>query len=359
MSITTPTTKPVIDFQAGDFKSFINMSVFIMSAQKIMNLFSQMQINKKTRSWALGQEANINEQRSEALKKIKSFENNQYRCYLYSDLNSECGAFFDLSLKNLELSSLPPFLHPLKITQINLSGNQLLDLSQLQTLENITHLYLTRALQTPNIDLSALEKLQVVHLEENGIENLETIKLPKQKIRIILDQNLIQTIPQSWLEIHPESEVSLHENPLDFSTKKTIIERFIKMLGPKLSFKIENIDFINSNLNTIPPSIKFFEDGLFVISLRFNKIEQIPEAMLSSNGLYVIDLRNNPLDYETKSKIKKIQRDCKQDFPAFPLILFDQYTKSQKIPTQENLQNRFVDLQSFLKLYQEQVKRDS
>lgn len=359
MSIATPITKPTTTFNTNDFKSFVTMCALTMSAQKIMKFFYEMQISKEARSWAWSMGKHTNEKRSEALKKIKSFQKNQNLCYLYSDLTSENEIPFELKLQNLQLSSLPPFSDPLKITEINLNSNQFLDLSQLMTLENITHLYLSHALQTQSIDLSVFEKLQVVNLEANEIQDLEKIKVPKHKIRIVLDRNLIQTIPLSWLEIHPESEISLYENPLQFSMKKQITDRSIKMLGPKFSVEVEKIDHSKLNLENIPLSIKFFDDGIFVINLRFNKIEQIPETILSSKGLYFIDLRNNPLDYETKSKIKKIQRDCKKDSPLFPLILFDQHTKNQKIPTQEKFQKKFLDFESLFKLYQEQVRRDS
>ena len=359
MSITTPISKPPLSFDNTDFTSFAKVFALTFGAQKFFKYLNSLQISKETRAWVWSREKHTSENRSAAIEKIEAFHKSRSNSSLYSQLDSVQEVSFNLDLQNLNLSSLPPFTQAEQITRIYINNNNLNDLTQLYSLENITHLYLRSALQCKSIDLQKFKKLQFVNLESNKITDLDQIQMPKHKIKIILDCNIIRNIPTSWMELHPETEISLLKNDLPFSKKKEILIRSFQEKGPIFSIDIVKIDQQNSKLEKIPNPVYVSEDEIGFINLSFNNIRQLTEDLFKIPGLYFVDLRDNPLSYETKSQIKAIQRRCDENNPVSPLILFDRYFVKRDPPQKSSEPERAFDFRSFFKLYKKQIQRDS
>ena len=267
------------------------------------------------------------------------------------------GPISKLNLSCLGLRSLPPFNNPETIYRLDAADNCFSEAISLTQLRHLQVLNLSNSLNGFSPNLESLNELVRVDLSDNKLEQFPQV--PSQSNRnfhLKLTGNEIAELPADIFQWSQQHTLDLTDNPLSSQTKQAIMSAAQDSKGPTIIFNVQ--DYSHKNLQEFPEIDRLRIDFFSIIDLRNNSITTIPEWVLSLPSYVFIDLRGNRLDYESKSAIKKIQRNrIVRNSQEGPEILFHKYYREPD-PSAESMIKDRLSLRKFVELMKKQNIRD-
>jgi Leucine-rich repeat (LRR) protein len=148
------------------------------------------------------------------------------------------------------------------------------------------------------------QNISRLYLIDSQIKDISPITDFTYLSALVLDNNLIETIPDSIENLNNLNELLLNDNkiaqlPESIGTLKNLIMIGLdknSLTDLPSSFQelvnLKSLSIANNNLNKVPIQIKSLKN-LRTLNLNNNKIEEIPEFLTSLTELKIIDLSNN------------------------------------------------------------------
>jgi Leucine rich repeat len=220
--------------------------------------------------------------------------------------NEQLKQMTELDLMNRHLKFLPPeigFLSNLK--ELNLGGNQLKELPiELCSLPKLQQLHLNNnQIQELPAQFVSLSNLILLNLSYNGLSKIfeEIGSLSNLRHLRLMNNNLTELSPAVKSLLNLEY-LNLSDNPLgkwpeEVNSLKTLM----------------NLHLNNTGLKEIPSQLAELHN-LKVVSLGTNQLTEIdPQLITSLSKLETLFLRCNPLNNQTMSKLKEMNRPYKRE----------------------------------------------
>jgi len=223
----------------------------------------------------------------------------------------------DLSFNNL--SSLKEgFAKDNALRTLNLSGNFFKEIpASLKELSGLERLNLSQNMLSEVSDtLSGLDELLVINLSDNEISHIDESFFDLGLEEVELSANALKTLHLRGLE--ELERLSLDENPLtsieveegfapylkEFSCDSCQLEEFVE-LG---STQLESLCFSSNKITAVPQSITKYEN-LSQLDIDNNIISELPYAMTNMTRLQTLYIIGNPLSDAAKEVIKILHPD--------------------------------------------------
>lgn len=250
---------------------------------------------------------------------LKSLKITQFGCTIFrTHFISKISKLSQLNISKNQLKSIEFDSNLSEIESLDLSENQLGGIDFGTKLTNLKSLDLSNnsgvQIKTKSFEgLKSLEKLYLANLSSYvtrldtsfirlaGLSKLTVLDLKRNRI-VSLDKDLFKSLPA--LDRLDLSENTIDLKSTDFSYAKCL--RFLDLsrndlnvLEPRGFVGLESVEVLNLGFNLIGNlEACWFEGlgGLRKLSLRYNKLESVPDEELVGVMVGVkVDLRNNPI----------------------------------------------------------------
>lgn len=234
-------------------------------------------------------------------------------------LLSNCSSLRVCDLSLNDLSTLgDDFCKGSELRTLNLSGNFFKEIpSGLKNLHGLQRLNLSQnMLKEVSDTLGCLDELLVINLSDNEISRIDESFFTLGLEEIELSANALKTLHLRGLE--ELERLSLDENPLtsidveegfapylkEFSCDSCQLDAFVEFSSTRL----ESVCFSSNKISTVPQSITKYEN-LSQLDIDNNSISELPYAMTNMTRLQTLYIIGNPLSDAAKEVIKILHPD--------------------------------------------------
>lgn len=267
-------------------------------------------------------------------KSVKKSSKNEFELALENELESakKDKSKTTLYLSNLNLTEIPKEVNELEhITTLDLSGNKITEIKNLDKLKNLDILRLNDNKISRIENLGNLTNLELLFLNKNEITEIKSLESLEQLKFLQLEENRITEI-KNVSSLKKLFIFFLSNNPIKKIENLEKLENFTELILKNCEInKIENLEEIPSltHLSLSYNNIEKVEGlsqlkNLQTVSLDHNKISKIEILQgIGLNKLRRLDLNNNDLSAESISDNKPFFDFLKNRKPEFELYIDD------------------------------------